>query len=148
MTEIIRPISPSVTDKTGSKTYDPSELNPELAMIAMQREYGNKWPTPTVISKKYAVFDGIWKALNHDENTNKSYFDCRPRITLYKNVGYQSVNIDGKLFNALFTMWNKPKVVMQGISQLQSGFEEDKPGLLSRLWGGITGKGNNQEGKQ
>jgi hypothetical protein len=116
-------------------------------MIAMQREYGNKWPTPTVISKQFAVFDGIWRSLNHVPGTNETYYDCSPRIALYSNVGYQSVNIDGKLFNNLFTMWNKPKVVMQGISSLPSGFEEEKPGIISRIWNGITGKGSQPENK-
>jgi hypothetical protein len=137
--DLTRPKSPSVTDK-GTQNFLPSDLNPDLAMIAMQREYAAKWPTPTVISKKFAVFDGIWKSLNHVPGTNETYYDCSPRVALYNHVGYQSVNIEGKLFNALFTMWNKPKVVMQGVNQIQSGFEEEQPGFFSRAWARLTGK--------
>jgi hypothetical protein len=147
MNDIVRPPSPSVTDKSGGRVWDPSDLNPELAMIAMQREYGKKWPTPTVISKVFAVYHGMWRVLNHVDDTHPTYYDCGMRVALYDNVGCQSVNIEGKLFNNLFTMWNKPKVVMQGVSQIPSGFEEEKPGIIARLWGGLTGKGSQPENK-
>jgi hypothetical protein len=143
--EITRPKSPGAGD-VSSSIRPPSDYIPELALIEMQKEYAKKWPTPTVISKQFAVFDGIWKSLNHTDD-NKTYYDCSHRVALYNHVGNQSVNIDGKLFNSLFTMWNKPKVVMQGVTNLPSGFEEEQPGFFSRIIGRLTGKSSEGEKK-
>lgn len=144
MAEITRPQSPSTTDKQ-TTGYSPDQLNPELAQMAMMRSYAERWPLPIFISKKYAVFFGLWQGVNHDPlSKTPSYFDASPRLAVYHHVGFQTPNIDGKLFTSLFTAWNKPKIVMQGVNQIQSGFEDEKPGIISRIWGGITGK-NKQE---
>lgn len=142
MNEIKRPSSPSSTDES-SRGYTPDQLNPELAQAAMARQLIDQWPTPTFISKQFAVFQGIYSGLNHTKD-NKTFFDCSMRLAIYEQVGHQSVNIDGKLFTSIFTYLNKPKLVMQGINQLASGFEDEKPGFFTGLIDRIRGKPKEQ----
>ena len=146
MTEITRPASPSVSDKS-SGTFNPWDLNPDLALLKMQEKYADKWPVPTIVSRELAVYDGIAKSLNHVDKINETFYDCSPRISIYANVGYQSVNIEGKLFNALFTMWNKPKVVMQGVNPNTFQSDEEQPSALTRFRNWISGRSANQENK-
>ena len=141
MTDIVRPISPSVTDKS-QPTWKPEDLNPDLAAIAMAREYTKRWPTPTVINDKHSVYQGIWMGLNHSEE-NPTFYDCSLRIRVFEEVGKLSVNKNGKLFNSLFAYWMKPNYIIQGMPNMQ--MEEEKPGLVSRLWGKLTGKGSEEK---
>lgn len=139
MTDIVRPKAPSSTDDQ-SRGYSPEQLNPELAQAAMARDLIGKWPIPTFISKKFAVFQGMYRGLNHTED-NKTYFNCEMRLAIYQQVGHQSVNIDGRLFTSIFTYLNKPKLVLQGVNQLASGFEEEKPGFFASLINRFRGGG-------
>lgn len=148
MTDNTRPASPSIVRTPGS-TYSPDQLNPDLAAMAMMRDLVAKWPTPTIVNARFTVFYGIWTALNHIEPTkdnpgNPTYYDSSYRLSVYAGAGNQSVNKDGKLFNSIFALAMKPQYIIQGMPTL-TGDAEQKPGLLSRLWGGITGRGQQQE---
>jgi hypothetical protein len=139
MTEITRPLSPSVANQQTS-SYKPDELNPDLAAASMARDLIAKLPTPAIISKKFAVYQGIWDALN-DDGTNNTCFDCRLRLAIYGSVARTSVNIDGKLFTSLFSYLSKPKIIMQGMAMgHESSFDEEKPGFISGLISRLRGK--------
>ena len=142
MTDDVRPKSPSAADKTGSGLR-PEEYNPEMAQAVIAREMINKMPKPAIISKEFLVYQGIWESLNHRLD-HKTGFDSSLRCLLYRSVADESVNRDGAFFNAFWAWLNKPKIIMQGMPMTQS-FQEEKPGLLSRLFGKISGKGNTQE---
>jgi hypothetical protein len=139
MTEITRPLSPSVANQQTS-SYKPDELNPDLAAASMARDLIAKLPTPAIISKKFAVYQGIWDALNDDGNNN-TRFDCSIRLAIYGSVARTSVNIDGQLFHSLFSYLSKPKIVMQGMTMSgESSFEDNKPGFFSGLLSRLRGK--------
>lgn len=140
MTDIVRPDSPSIAGNQQT-TWKPEDLNPDLAAIAMAREYTKRWPTPTVINEKHATFQGLWTGINHCDE-NKTYFDCSLRIRTFEQVGILSVNKSGKLFNSLFAYWMKPNYIIQGMPNMQQ--EEEKPGMISRIWGKLTGKGQEE----
>lgn len=142
--ETSRPPSPSgITGQTG--TINPAEYNPDLAAAAMAKDLVAKLPVPSVISKKFAVYQGIWAAINHTKD-NPTGFDASMRLAVYNAVAEKSVNIDGKYFDAIFAYLMKPKYIIQGMPTGGTTFEEDKPGILSRLWSGLTGK-NKEESK-
>ena len=82
--------------------------------------------------------------MNHTED-NKTYMDTKLLTELMDRVSEKSVNVDGKYFQNLFAYLMKPKYIIQGMPQ--TTMEEQKPGLLSRLWSGITGRGQQQEAK-
>ena len=67
---IARPPSPSGSDK-GHSGFKPSDYNPDLANTEMVREMMLKLPTPTIVSKKFTVFQGMVKALKHKPPTYK-----------------------------------------------------------------------------
>jgi hypothetical protein len=144
VSDIVRPQSPSASDKQ-SAAYRPDELNPELAAATLAKDLIGKFPVPSIISKKFAVYQGIWTGLNHVAGKNETGYDCSMRLAVYSAVARESVNIDGKSFNAIFTYLNKPKVIVQGMQSIESGFEEERPSLASRLWSGLTGRNKQQQ---
>lgn len=145
MTEITRPQSPSVADKQ-TTGFRPDELNPDLAAATMARDLVAKLPNPAIVSKKFAVYQGIWTALNNSE-TNPTGYDCSMRLAVYASVAETSVNVDGAYFKNLWAYLMRPKMIIQGLGGAQSPFEEEQPGLVSRLWGRLTGRGQPQENK-
>jgi hypothetical protein len=139
---IRRPSSPGVSD-IQHQGYSPDQLNPDLAAAAMAREIVAKLPKPAIISKLFAVRQGIFTALNNSP-TNLTGYDCSVRLLVYDAVAETSVNIEGKYFNSLWAYLMKPKYIIQGMPQQMGGFEEEKPGILSRVVGWFRG-GNKQE---
>ncbi len=162
---IERPGAPGSQQQQGSK-YRPDQLDADLAAAEMAREIVHKLDRPSIISKKFAVRYGLFKALNHTSRTvivdkrtgemvvldpgNETGYDCRSRLEVYDAVAMKSVNIDGAYFNQLWSYLMKPKFIIQGGSMLGmpgSGFEPEQPGIFSRLAGFIFGKkggpGNN-----
>lgn len=147
--KIIRPAAPSTSDRKSSE-YSPDQLNADLGMVAMAREVAKTWPIPIIVNAKYAAFYGIWTGLNHVPVKNETYYNSSRRIAIYREAGIQSVNVDGRLFNSYFALWSKPNYTIMGMPQL-SGGQEEKPGWLSRLWTGLTGRGKQPQqeaGKQ
>jgi hypothetical protein len=148
MAEVTRTQSPSVVNNQG-QNVDPAQWNPDMATMAMMKDLIKKWPTPTIVNARFTVFHGVWTALNHVDPTptnpgNPTYYDCSYRLSVYQGAGNQSVNKDGKLFNSIFALAMKPQYIIQGMPLL-SGENEQKPGLLSRMWSGITGRGQQQQ---
>jgi hypothetical protein len=143
VTSIQRPASPNIADKQ-SQGYTPDQLNPDLAAAAMAREVVAKLPNPSIISKKFAVYQGIWKALDDSPN-NRTGFNCKMRLAVYDAVAVNSVNIEGKYFNSLWAYLMKPKYIIQGMPMQGSNFEEEKPGILSRIGGWFTGKNKEEK---
>ena len=88
------------------------------------------------------------QSLNHrepkgEEQGHITYLDTSLLIELMDRVSEKSVNVEGKLFQNIFAYLMHPKYIIQGMPQAMTP-EEEKPGVLSRLWGGITGR-NKQE---
>jgi|WetSurMetagenome_2_1015567.scaffolds.fasta_scaffold22087_6 hypothetical protein len=155
MSDIVRQQSPA-TQSGAQNQYRPDELNAELAAAALARELVAKWPKPTISSKKFTVIHGLMLSLNHKEPVlnsdgtvkekgNPTYLDVSPLIELMDRVDEKSVNVEGKLFTNLFAYLMHPKYIIQGMPQAGQ-VEEEKPGLISRLIGGITGRNKTQEG--
>jgi hypothetical protein len=155
MTDIIRQQSPAT--QTGAQNqYRPDELNAELAAAALARELVAKWPKPTISSKKFTVIHGLMLSLNHKEPVlnpdgsikekgNPTYLDVSPLIELMDRVDEKSVNVEGKLFTNIFAYLMHPKYIIQGMPQA-GVTEEEKPGIVSRIIGGITGRNKTQDG--
>jgi hypothetical protein len=142
ITTIPRPKSPSAID-TKQSGLTPADYNPELAAAQLVREVVARFPQPAIISKEFAVYQGIWKALN-DTPENHTGYDCKLRLMVYEEVSRMSVNVDGFYPKNLWAYLMKPKYIIQGMPMQGSNFEEDKPGFLSRLWSGITGGGKKE----
>lgn len=148
MTDIIRQQSPAVSSGTAGQ-YKPEELNAELAAAALARELVKRWPKPAIDTRKFTIIHGLMQSLNHREPKgedpgNLSYLNTSPIVELMDRVSEKSVNVDGKLFNNIFAYLMHPKYIIQGMPQAGVQ-EEEKPGFLSRLWGGVTGRNKSQE---
>ena len=59
-----RPGSPGVGE-IGENGIQPWQTDPDLAAMEIARLMINKFPTPSVVSDKFVVRHGIWKALDH-----------------------------------------------------------------------------------
>lgn len=133
------PDSPKAGENSGP-AFTPDQLNPDLAAAKLVQEVVSKLGTPSIISKKFAVRNGIWKALNHTSE-NMTGYDCSLRIMLYDQVAANSVNIDGKYFERLWAYLMKPKYTIMGTPFGESPFEEEKQSGFSRLAAWLTGNG-------
>mgnify|MGYP001033730963 FL=1 len=137
MSEIKTIKPPSVSDQQHGGIR-PEDANPEMAAAAMLRRLLEKWPTPAISSKKFTVIHGLMISLNHTEN-NLTYLDTSRLVSLMDCVEHKSVNEDGFLPKNLFAYLMHPTYIIQGMPQLGQ-MQEQKPGLISSLWGRITGK--------
>lgn len=135
----------------------PDQLNADLAVVAMVREVVRSLGRPSIVTKKFVVFKGIWSALNNDppmfndagfsiRRGHLTGYDCSLRLRVYDEVEKGSVNINGAFFNNLWSFAMKPKVTIAGIPA-NLGFEkEEEPGFFSRAWGRLTGKSSQDNG--
>ena len=148
MTDIIRQQSPGPAAGIQNQ-YRPDELNAELAAAALARELVAKWPKPAIDSRKFTIIHGLMQSLNHrepkgDDPGNITYINSSSLVELMDRVSEKSVNVDGKLFQNIFAYLMHPKYIIQGMPQAMAP-EEEKPGVFSRIWGGITGRNKSQE---
>lgn len=137
MTEVKTIKPPSVSDQQHGGIR-PEDANPEMAAAAMLRRLLEKWPTPAISSKKFTVIHGLMISLNHTED-NKTFLDTSRLVSLMDCVEHKSVNEDGFLPKNLFAYLMHPTYIIQGMPQLGQ-VQEQRPGLISSLWGRITGK--------
>ena len=137
MSEIKTIKPPSVSDQQHGGIR-PEDANPEMAAAAMLRRLLEKWPTPAISSKKFTVIHGLMISLNHNEN-NQTFLDTSRLVSLMDCVEHKSVNEDGFLPKNLFAYLMHPTYIIQGMPQLGQ-VQEQKQGLISSLWGRITGK--------
>lgn len=144
MSDIQRPPSPSGSDKRGSG-FKPSDYNPDLANTEMVKDMMAKLPSPAIVSKKFTVFQGLLKSLNHNDN-NKTYIDTALLSSLMDEVSKNSVNVDGFLIKNFWAYMMHPTFIIQGMPQTQT-IQEEQPGFFGRMMNRITGKGNPQETK-
>lgn len=122
MTEAIIPKAPTAESR-GNNSYQPHELNPDLASAHMAELMMTKMPSPAIVSKEFVIWQGIFKGLQHTPQ-NKTYYDCMALTTILDCVSYNSVNIQGALFEKAWQYLMKPKVIIQGMAG-QGTFEEE-----------------------
>lgn len=135
MTEIKTIAPPSIKDGVGT-IIRPEDANPDMANAAMLRALLARWPVPAISTRKFTVIHGLMLALNHSEK-NPTYIDTSALVSLMDSVEYKSVNVDGSLFHNLFAYLMHPVYTIMGMPQ--GGPEVKKPGLISSLWGKLTG---------
>jgi hypothetical protein len=141
------PPSPTAEHRTSS-AFQPHELNPELAAAKLAEKLVDRMGDPTVVSKRFVVWQGIWEGLNHTKE-NPTGYDCSMRVALYRHIAKNSVNIDGKYFDRLFAYLMKPKyTIVQNTGQPGNAFQEDEPGFFRGLFNRLTGQGKKQEEPQ
>ena len=145
--EIVRRSSPSAIESKGNE-YRPDELNADLAAASIAKDLVKKLPTPAIDTRKFTIIHGLMKSIKHrdpkgDDPGNLTFIDTSLLVELMDRVSEKSVNVEGKYFQNLFAYLMKPKYIIQGMPQTAT--EEKKPGILSRLLGGLTGSGQPQE---
>ncbi len=136
---LVRPESPSAANRGSSPTYSPDQINPDMASAKLAEGMVEKLGTPAIISKKFAVRYGIFRALNHTKE-NPTGYDSSIRLQLYEKIASNSVNIDGRYFERVWAYLMKPKYVISGTPFGVNAFEDEKPSLIGRLVGWIRGE--------
>ena len=141
---IARPASPTGKDKKSEGGFKPSDYNPDLANTEMVKGMMGKLPTPAIVSKKFTVFQGLLKSLNHTE-TNKTFIDTTLLTTLMDEVSRNSVNVDGALFKNFWAYMMHPIFnIMQGGMMTPPTQQEEQPGFFGRIMNRIRGKDTSQ----
>jgi hypothetical protein len=136
---IQRPPSPSGATKSHDG-FKPSDYNPELANTEMVKGMMDKLPTPAIVSKKFTVFQGLLKSLNHTEK-NKTFIDTTLLSSLMDEVSRNSVNVEGALFNNFWAYMMHPIFnIMQGGMMTPTTQPEEQPSFLGRIWNRVRGK--------
>ena len=130
-----RPAAPgSSSVKPGS--YKPSDLNPELARLEAVKEFMKKSGDLARTSQKQEVYTGILKALK------KQGFDTTPMIDAFDEIARLSPDLNGLSRTEMLALLSPPKLVIPGLGRTDVPFQDNQPGLLGRIWQGITGKSN------
>ena len=109
-----------------------------MAAAVMATDMVKRLGTPSIISKKFVVYSGIWQALNHTEE-NQTGYDTTIRQLVYKKVAEMSVNVDGKYFDSFWQFMMKPKYVLTG-TPMQGQFEKPEPGFIQRTLDWVRGR--------
>ena len=139
MTEI-RPQAPgSANLQTNRGDLNAADYNADMAAAALAKELVSKLGVPSVISKKFAVRYGLFKALNHSP-ANKTGYDSTLRMKVYEQVAADSVNIDGKYFERIFSYLMKPKYVISGMPNQGNTFDQEEPSFGRKIINMFTGR--------
>lgn len=137
------PASPTITNSE-STAFKPWEVNPDLAAAVMARDLVNKLPSPAILSKKFVIYHGLFKSINHTEE-NKTGFSCSPLLVAFEKISEGSVNIDGWYAEHIFAYLMKPKFVIQGMPNQANMFDKQEPGFIERIRNRITGKSDQNQ---
>lgn len=141
MPEIKVPPSPTAESRTGS-SFQPYELNPDLAAAKMAEDLVKMMGSPSIISTPFVVRYGIFSGLNHSKE-NPTGYNSRMRISIYERVAHESPNVNGAYFEKVWQYLMKPKMVVQGMPGQQAFQEEEKTSLWDRTIGRFLGGGKN-----
>jgi len=142
-----RPGSPSITTKT-IEQWNPAELNPDLANLAMAKLLVEKLGTPSRIKKEFIVRKAVFTALNHIPATlqevipaneyepavlniinpgNPTGYDSSLRLEVYRCAELGSVNEDGIYFDRVWAFLMKPRYIINGMAGM-GGLQESEKG--------------------
>ncbi len=135
--DLTRPANLPAKDLRGGLGWKPAEYDADLAAAAMASEMVKRLGTPSIVSKKFVVYHGIWQGLNHTDK-NETGYDASLRIAVYDHVASESVNVNGKYFDSFWAFMMKPKYIIQGMPT-GGQFEEDKPSIFERVANWIRG---------
>lgn len=161
-----RPSSPGITTKT-LEQWNPAELNPDLANLAMAKLLVERLGTPSRIKKEFIVRKAIFKALNHIPATleevipesefepavlnvvnagNPTGYDSSLRLEVYRNAELGSVNEDGIYFDRVWAFLMKPKYIINGMAGMGALQEEEQgESLFSRAVNWFKGGKKNEQ---
>ena len=171
---IERPKSPDITSKT-IEQWNPEQLNPDLANLAMARILVDKMGTPSIVNKQFVVRKAVFEALNHipgeyrvlkpayqDDDGfwipaevleiskgNITGYDSSLRIKVYREAEKGSVNIEGRYFEKIWAFLMKPKYIINSVGGMPGQFGEEEKGesLIGRAWNWFRGgKKTEQQG--
>ena len=141
-----RPSSPGITTKT-IEQWNPAELNPDLANLAMAKLLVERLGTPSRIKKEFIVRKAVFKALNHIPETlqeiipatdtepsvlnvidrgNPTGYDSSLRLEVYRQAELGSVNEDGIYFDRVWAFLMKPRYIINGMAGMGGLQEEEK----------------------
>jgi hypothetical protein len=138
---ITRPPAPSGSDRKPT-TFKPSDYNPDLANTEMVKGMMDKLPTPAIVSKKFTVFQGLLKSINHSDK-NLTYIDTTLLCSLMDEVSKNSVNVEGALFKNFWAYMMHPTFIIQGMPMTPQT-EQEQPGFFGRIINRIRGKDTTQ----
>lgn len=139
-----RPENKGFTEKSGG-TVKPYELDPELALLKIAELMIARLPPPSKVSKAFIIRRSLFSSLNHTPD-NRSGYDCSLRNNLYWHADHHSVNEDGIYLERFWAWMMKPKYVINGMPIGQA--EQEREGIISRVIGRFTGKGNKSDQQQ
>lgn len=125
-------------EKTQSNNWQPHEVDPDLATAKMAENLIEKMGPPSVISTPFVVRYGIFSGLNHTES-NPTGYNCGMRLSLYRKVAHESVNVNGMYFEHIWQYLMKPKVVVQGLANQPAFEQEEKTSIWDKLTGWFRG---------
>lgn len=164
-----RPAPPGITNKTIER-WNPADLNPELANLAMAKLLVEKMGTPSRISPAFNVRKSMFKALNHipgeyreispacqNENGmwgpaileeickgNPTGYDSSLRLAVYENWERGSVNEAGIYFDRVWAFLMKPKYILSGMAGMPMQEEEQGESLIGRAVNWFRGGKKNE----
>lgn len=141
MTEARAP-PPITADKGKAGSFQPYELNPELATSKLVADIVSQNGPMMNVTKSYVVWNGIWEGLC-DTVGESTYYDCSSRCRIYRNVGIITPHINGGREQSFWQHANKANVIVQGIQGMNNFEPEERQSLLSRFFGKFTGGNNN-----
>lgn len=143
MTATIPRSEPPRSSPEGAKDIKPSDYMADMAQAKMAEQLIKQMGAPSIVSKQFVVWSGIWKALN-DAEDNRTYFDTSLHCAIYDNVAKNSVNVDGRYFDRAWAYLCTPTYVITQNTGVPVNSFNNEPGLISRLWNRITGKGQQE----
>ena len=144
MTASIPRSEPPRSSPEGAKDIKPSDYMADMAQAKMAEMLIAKMGTPSIVSKPFVVWSGIWDALN-DSPDNRTYLDTSLHCAIYRNVAKNSVNVDGRYFDRAWAYLCTPTyVITQNTGVPANSFDQNQGGLINWIKSKLGG-GNKQE---
>jgi hypothetical protein len=158
-----RPAPPGITNRT-IEQWNPADLNPELANIAMAKLLVEKMGRPSRISKEFVSRKAIAITLNHIpeqyeermidgvlyltriEKGNPTGIDASLRVSLYEQAEAGSNNVDGWYGEKVWAFLMKPKYIINGVAGMGGIPDEEKgESLIGRAINWFRGGKKNEQ---
>jgi len=136
--QVTRPDPRDNSESRQGTKLGPQDVNPEIVKTRVAEKFMDRSGSLAISSKLQIAHISVLRSLR------KTGFACDAVIQVYEDYEKRSPNLAGIGRTQAIQILTAPQVVIPGVGRMEDAYLE-KPGVVSRLVGWLTGSGNNQQ---